>query len=101
MVKKLLQLLLLFMIMATPWAATGQTIQIGHGTSTTWSVPINIRYDYGYVQMIYSKEDIAAENPLSSTVMSIAFEHYKAQNKTFDITVYMKNVDYIFNQLGL
>lgn len=94
MVKKLLQLLLLFMIMTTPWAATGQTIQIGHGTSTTYSVPINIRYDYGYAQMIYSKEDIAAGNPLSNTVTSIAFEHYKAQNKTFDITVYMKNVDY-------
>ena len=93
MVRKSLQILLL-LLMAMPWAATGQTIQIGDGGNGTYSVPIDLKTDYSYGQMIYSKDDINEKNPLTRIITDIEFYHNKANDKSFDITVYMKNVSY-------
>ena len=92
MVKKTLQILLLLMIMATSWVATGQTIQIGHGTSTTWSVPINIRHNYTFAEMIYQQSDFDGFAHTSNDIVSIAYDHV-GKSKAQTITIYMKNVD--------
>ena len=92
MVKKSLQILLLLMIMATSWVATGQTIQIGDGTCTTYSLPININYAYTFAEMIYTQSDFDGFEHTSNDIVSIAYDHIGV-SYTQMLTIYMKNVD--------
>ena len=78
-----------------PWAAMAQTVTIGTGTDTQYESPMDNYYNYSFVEMIYTADEIAAGHPTENTILSVGF-HLASQglnDKTYTITVYMKNID--------
>ena len=78
-----------------PWAANAQTVTIGTGTDTQYESPMDNYYNYSFVEMIYTADEIAAGHPTENTILSVGF-HLASEglnNKTYTITVYMKNID--------
>ena len=88
-------LLLLLLAIGLPWAAKAQTVTIGTGTDTQYESPMDNYYNYSFVEMIYTADEIAAGHPTENTILSVGF-HLASQGlngKTYTITVYMKNID--------
>ena len=88
-------LLLMLLALFAPWAANAQTVTIGTGTDTQYESPMDNYYNYSFVEMIYTADEIAAGNPTENTILSVGF-HLASEglnNKTYTITVYMKNID--------
>lgn len=88
-------LLLMLLAVFAPWAAKAQTVTIGTGTDTQYESPMDNYYNYSFVEMIYTADEIAAGNPTENTILSVGF-HLASEglnNKTYTITVYMKNID--------
>ena len=84
---------MLLMAFMAPWAANGQVVPIGDGTSSDRYAPMNIYYNYSFAEMIYTADEIAAGEPTTNTILNVEFNHKNSQNKTYGITVYMKNVE--------
>ena len=87
--------LILLLAVFMPWAANAQTVTIGTGTDTQYESPMDNYYNYSFVEMIYTADEIAAGNPTENTILSVGF-HLASQGlngKTYTITVYMKNID--------
>jgi len=88
-------LLMLLLALMAPWAAMAQTVTIGTSTTTSqnWA-PIDNFYNYSFVEMLFSPDEIAAGNPTVNTILSLGFNSNNGNyGYDYDITVYMKNVD--------
>ena len=86
---------MMLLALFAPWAANAQTVTIGTGTDTQYESPMDNYYNYSFVEMIYTADEIAAGNPTENTILSVGF-HLASEglnNKTYTITVYMKNID--------
>ena len=94
MKRKSLLFLLLLAFMA-PWAAQAYNhqVQVGNGTSSSYYAPINLYYNYSYVQMIYTAEQINGSCALPGNIESISFYYAGTVEKTAPITVFMKTTN--------
>ena len=86
-------LLMLFLALTWSWTAKATVVTIGTGTTTHNSAPIANYFNYSLAEMIFTAEEISAGNPSVSTILSLGFEGAAASSKTYEVTIYMKNVD--------
>ena len=85
-------LILLLTAMLAPWAAQAQTtvVEIGDGTSTQYTLPVNMYYKHSLTQQIYTAEEIG----MAGTISSIAFEYTYSNSFSMEgVQMYMMNVD--------
>ena len=89
--------LLLMMLMAflLPWALNAQVVPIGTGTDQQNYAPIANFYNYSFVEMIYTAEEIAAGNPSGTHILNVGFDLASAglNGKTYSVKIYMQNID--------
>ena len=90
--KKHLSILLLLAALLVPWASWSQTtVTIGSSTSTTtqYTLPVNMFYNYSLTQQIYTADEIGTPG----TITSIAFEYTNTSSFSMSgVKLYMKNV---------
>ena len=83
----------MFALFCIPWAANAQTeVEIGDAASTTtqYSLPVNMYFNYSLTQQIYTADEIG----MAGTISSIAFDYAYTSSFTMDnVQVYMMNVD--------
>ena len=84
---------MLFLALTWSWTAKATVVTIGTGTTTHNSAPIANYFNYSLAEMIFTAEEISAGNPSVSTILSLGFEGAAASSKTYEVTIYMKNVD--------
>ena len=72
------------------FAASGNQMTIGDGTSTTYGSPYNSFYTYSFVEQIYTAEEIGVDE--GGMITSIGFNMSTNTSQTNHITVYMRNV---------
>jgi hypothetical protein len=83
-------LFLLLMAMFAPWAANAQTtVEIGDGTSAGYYNPIGTYYNYSITEQLYTADEIG----MSGSISSVSFYWAFNEEKNFNITMYMANVD--------
>ncbi len=79
-------------LMLVPFASQAQVIvEIGESTSTTtqYSLPVNMYFNYSLTQQIFTADEIG----VAGTINSIAFEYaYSSSFSMSSVKVYMKNV---------
>lgn len=93
--KKLLHFLALAAMLCIPWVTQAQSVTIGTGTDQDYETPVNNYYNYSFVEMIYTADEIAAGNPTGEYILNLGFDLASngLNNKTYTISVYMKHVD--------
>ena len=83
----------LLLALVVPWAAVAQTtVEIGNPESTTtqYTLPVNMYYNYSLTQQIYTADEIG----MAGTINSIAFEYTNSASFSMNaVQVYMMNVD--------
>ena len=83
----------MFALFCIPWVTNAQTVvEIGNSEATTtqYTVPVNMFYNYSLVQQIYTAEEIGT----AGNIVSIAFDYTNSSSFTMEnIQVYMMNVD--------
>ncbi len=91
--KKALLYLMIFCMGLVPNALKAQTtITIGYGTTSHYSTPVNMYWEYSLTQQIYTAEEIGMEG--GGTIHSISFHYAYTGSFTLDhIQVYMLNTD--------
>ena len=91
--KKHLSILMLLAALVVPWASRAQeTVTIGDAASTTtqYSLPVNMFFNYSLTQQIFTSAEIG----MSGTIMSISFEYTNtAAFSMSGVQLYMKNVN--------
>ena len=91
--KKRLSILMLLAALVVPWASRAQeTVTIGDAASTTtqYSLPVNMYFNYSLTQQIFTSAEIG----MSGTIMSISFEYTNtAAFSMSGVQLYMKNVN--------
>ena len=90
--KKHLSILMLLAALVVPWASRAQEIvTIGSSTSTTtqYTLPVNMYFNYSLTQQLYTADEIG----MAGTISSIAFEYTNTSSFTMsNVKLYMKNV---------
>lgn len=88
--KKIRLTLLMLMAFLLPFALQAQsTVEIGTGTSTGYTLPFNMYYNYSLTQQIYTADEIG----MPGTISAIAFDYaYASELSLSNVRVYMKSV---------
>lgn len=91
--KKTLQLLALLALLCVPWVGRAQVeVSIGdpNATTTQYTVPGNMYYNYSLTQQIYTADEIG----MAGNITSISFEYTGNSAFTMEgVQLYMMNVD--------
>ena len=92
--KKLL-FLLITLAALVPWAANAQTtVTIGDLTSSQYTLPVNMFYNYSLTQQLYTAEEITEAGGGAGTITSISFYYNHTDAFSMDsVRIYMLNVD--------
>ena len=85
----------MLMAFLLPWALNAQVVTIGTGTDQQNYAPIANYFNYSFVEMIYTAEEIAAGNPSGTHILNVGFDLASSglNSKTYSIKIYMKNID--------
>ena len=90
--KKILFLFLLLLAVSMPTTLKAEVVVIGdtNATTTQYTLPVNMFFNYSLTQQIYTAEEIG----LQGIITSISFEYTNSASFTMNgVQVYMKNVD--------
>ena len=80
----------MMLLLAWTGAARATQVTIGGGTSTSYSLPFNMWYNYSLTQQIYTAEELGG----AGTITSISFHYaYSSPFTMNDVQVYLKEVD--------
>ena len=92
--KKLLFILIVLAVLV-PWATNAQTtVTIGDLTSSQYTLPVNMFYNYSLTQQLYTAEEITEAGGGAGTITSISFYYNHTDAFTMDgVRIYMLNVD--------
>ena len=64
------------------------TVQVGNGSGTTYSIPLNGFYKYSFTEQIFSASELGTIN---GTIPCIAIQYFHATPQDKDIVIYMGN----------
>ena len=90
--KKFLLVMLMLLTISMPKALMAVEVTIGNPASTTtqYTLPLNMYFNYSLTQQIYTADEIG----MAGTIYSISFEYTNTSAFTMNgVQVYMKNVD--------
>ena len=88
--KKHLSMLMLLVALLLPWASKAQeTVTIGTGTTTQYTLPVNMFYNYSLTQQIYTADEIGGAGLITAVAL---YYDYTASFTMSGVQVYMKNV---------
>ena len=80
----------MMLLLAWTGAARATQVTIGGGTSTSYSLPFNMWYNYSLTQQIYTVEEMGG----AGTITSISFHYAYSSPFTMNgVQVYLREVD--------
>ena len=73
-----------------PCTNCSDSVIVGTGTSTVFSIPLNTYYNYSYSQQIYLASELGARN---AEISCIAYQYIYSMSQDKDVKIYMGNTN--------